>query len=178
VGRIVYVTGGRRSGKSAFAQAMAERATGPKVYVATCPVIDQETSARVEAHKQAREGKGWTTIEEEQDLAGAIKQADGAEAVLVECLTLWVNNLLYQAEQDGDDATQEMVMKVMEEALDTAVAAQGMVIFVSNEVGLGVIPDNPLARKFSDIAGIINQLAATRSDEAYLVVSGIAQKLK
>ncbi|MDH5510979.1 MAG: bifunctional adenosylcobinamide kinase/adenosylcobinamide-phosphate guanylyltransferase [Nitrospinota bacterium] len=178
MGRIVYITGGRRSGKSAFAQSMAERATGGKVYVATCPVIDQETSARVEAHKIAREGKGWTTIEEEHDLAGAINRAGVADAVLVECLTLWVNNLLHQAQLAGVDANREAVMKAMAKALDAAAGTEGMVIFVSNEVGLGIIPDNPLARNFSDMAGIINQLAAARADEAYLVVSGIAQKLK
>jgi len=178
VGRIIYVTGGRRSGKSAFAQAMAERVTGAKVYVATCPVIDQETAARVEAHKKARQGKGWATVEEEHDLTGAIRRAGDADAVLVECLTLWLNNLMYREERDGREASREMVTKEMESALGAASAARGAVIFVSNEVGLGIIPDNPLSRKFSDMAGIINQQAAARSDEAYLVVSGLAQKLK
>jgi len=174
----VYVTGGRRSGKSAFAQAMAEQSAGGKVYIATCPVIDQETRARVDDHKKAREGKGWVTVEEELDLACAIGRAGSADVILVECLTLWVNNMLYQAQMEEAPAERETVEKMMDKVLDTAGGAGSTVIFVSNEVGLGIIPENPLARKFSDIAGSVNQLAAARADEAYLVVSGLAQKLK
>jgi adenosylcobinamide kinase/adenosylcobinamide-phosphate guanylyltransferase len=178
VGKIVYVTGGRRSGKSAFAQGYAERIGGARVYIATCPALDEETRARVDAHKKAREGKGWMTIEETADLAGAIAKAQGAGVALVECLTLWVNNILYQAEQTGTTPAQETLVDKMAAVLRAARGLAGTAVFVSNEVGWGIIPDNALARRFSDMAGMVNQLAAGEADEAYIVISGIAQKIK
>jgi len=178
MGKIIYVTGGRRSGKSAVAQAMAEGLGGPRVYIATCPVLDDEMRARVEAHRKARQGKEWNTVEEPLALARAMEENPGAGVILVECLTLWVNNILYQAELDGRVARADEAERMMASALEAAARAPGVVIFVSNEVGWGIIPDNPLARLFSDIAGRVNQLAAMKSNEAYLVVSGLSIKIK
>ena len=174
MGRILFVTGGRRSGKSAFAQALAEKMDGERVYIATSPALDGEMAARIEAHKKAREGKGWRTIEEQTDLAGAIGRAGAAGVALVECLTLWVNNILYH----NDSAGAAEVEAAMALALAQARGGAGTVIFVSNEVGWCVTPENALARRFSDLAGMVNQLAAREADEAYMVISGIPQKIK
>ena len=98
---IILITGGSRSGKSAFAQKTAEALPGPRAYIATCPVIDPETEKRIRKHREARRGKGWETIEETVDLAGAIRRAVTCRVLLVDCLTLWINNLLHEAEKRG-----------------------------------------------------------------------------
>ena len=176
MGRIVFVTGGRRSGKSALAQGYAETLAGERLYIATSPALDEEMAARIEAHKKAREGKGWRTIEEQTDLAGAIGRAGAAGVALVECLTLWVNNILHYNGSAG--AAETVAETAMALTLAQARRAAGTVIFVTNEVGWCVTPENALARRFSDLAGMVNQLAAREADEAYMVISGIPQKIK
>ena len=104
--KIILITGGSRSGKSAYAQRLAEALPGPRAYVATCPVIDTETAERVKLHREARSASSWETIEEPVDLAGAIGRAATYRVLLVDCLTLWVNNLLYEAER-GEVFTEE-----------------------------------------------------------------------
>ena len=99
---IHLITGGSRSGKSAYAQMLAEALPGPRAYVATCPIIDAETAERVKRHQEARGAAAWETIEEPIDLAGAIGRAVAYRVLLVDCLTLWINNLLYDAEQRGE----------------------------------------------------------------------------
>ena len=99
---IILITGGSRSGKSAFAQMTSEALPGPRAYIATCPVIDLEMEERIRKHREARREKGWKTIEETVDLAGVIRRAGGCRVLLVDCLTLWINNLLYEAEKRGE----------------------------------------------------------------------------
>ena len=176
MGDIIFVTGGRRSGKSVFAQKMAERMNVPRVYIATCPVMDDEMRARVEAHRHAREGKGWKTVEEPVNLARAIMDV-GAGVALVECVTLWVNNLMYERERNGGELTETSAEKLIGETLDVCGKIETDVIFVTNEVGWGIVPDNKAARRFTDIAGKVNQAIASASDEAYLIVSGVPLKL-
>jgi len=178
MGRIVLVTGGCRSGKSAYAESLVEAAPGRRVYVATCPVIDEELRQRVELHRQRRAAKQWATIEEQVDLEKAIRAASGYGVVLVDCLTLWINNLMYQAEREGGtfDETQaaERSGRVVAAALDHP----GTVIFVTNEVGLGVVPENAGARQFRDLVGRANQTFAAGATIVALVSCGIPLFLK
>jgi adenosylcobinamide kinase / adenosylcobinamide-phosphate guanylyltransferase len=175
---IILITGGCRSGKSAFAQKTAEALPGPRAYVATCPVIDRETEGRIRKHREARRDKGWETIEETVDLAGVIRRAEGYRVLLVDCLTLWENNLLYEAERRGENFAEEDATENCRELIAACEAFPGTVIFVTNEVGMGIVPDNEQARRFRDIAGRCNQEIATAAGTVLLVVSGIPLPLK
>jgi adenosylcobinamide kinase / adenosylcobinamide-phosphate guanylyltransferase len=212
--RIVLVTGGCRSGKSAYAQLMAESLPPPRLYVATCPVTDDEMERRIEQHRQARHDRGWETIEEQLDLAGVFRRcteythvkgdspifADTkigtvANVVLVDCVTLWINNLMYQAAtcgagvsparaagtaapQYGQPLTEADVAARCSQMLAAAETCCGTVIFVTNEVGLGVVPDNAQARSYRDLIGRVNQTIAARADAVTLVCCGIPLHLK
>ena len=98
---VILVTGGARSGKSAYSETLAKSFNGSRVYIATCPVMDEEMARRVERHQQQRKNDGWTTVEEERDLSGVIRQSVHYDTILVDCLTLWINNLMYYAERAG-----------------------------------------------------------------------------
>jgi adenosylcobinamide kinase/adenosylcobinamide-phosphate guanylyltransferase len=175
---IILITGGSRSGKSAFAQKTAEALPGPRTYIATCPAIDPETEERIRKHREARRGKGWETIEETVDLAGAVRRAGACRVLLVDCLTLWINNLLYEAEKRGEIFTEEAAVGRCRELVDCCGAFGGTVIFVTNELGMGIVPDNETARRFRDIAGRCNQEIAAAANTVTLVVSGIPLSLK
>ena len=165
----LLVLGGARSGKSAYAEAFV-RATGPNaLYLATATAGDAEMAERIR-HHQARRGEGWMTIEEPLDLAGILEElARPDRPVLVDCLTLWLSNLM----QDGADITAETARLV--EALPRLA---GPVVFVSNEVGLGIVPDNALAREFRDHAGRLNQAVAGAVDAVVFVAAGLPLILK
>lgn len=178
MGDIILITGGSRSGKSALAQKRAEELPGPRAYVATCPVIDPEMEARIRKHREARHGKGWETIEETVDLAGVIRRAGECRLLLVDCLTLWINNLLYEAERRGERFTEETAAERCRELIAAATAFPGTVIFVTNELGMGIIPENETARRFRDVAGRCNQEIAAAAQTVTLVVSGIPLELK
>ena len=172
--KIVLVTGGCRSGKSAYAERRAMALPGRRAYVATCPVVDEEMARRIAAHRRAREGQGWVTIEEPTDLEGVLRCHAEMDVLLIDCLTLWINNLLYEADRAGH-AIDEPPCREM---LDAAEARPGWVILVSNEVGLGIVPDNPLARRYRDLVGRANQLVAQRAEEVVLMCCGIALPIK
>lgn len=178
MGRIVFVTGGRRSGKSTYAQKLAESYDPPMLYIATCPVIDEEIKTRIENHKKEREGAGWDTKEETLDIAGVIREAGGYKTILVECLTLWINNVMFEAGKNGEEVTELKISEMAREVLVECGKLDSTLIFVSNEVGLGIIPDNRLARDFSDIAGRVNQIIAREADQAVMMVSGLPIILK
>lgn len=175
---IILITGGSRSGKSAFAQRTAETLPGPRAYIATCPVIDPEMGERIRKHKEARRGKGWETIEETVDLAGVIRRSGSFRVLLVDCLTLWINNLLYEAGKRGELFTEETAIDRCRELTDSCGPFNGTVIFVTNEVGMGIVPDNETARQFRDIAGRCNREIAAAAGTVTLVVSGIPIHLK
>ena len=176
--RIVLVTGGCRSGKSAHALKLAQAVPGTRAYVATCPITDEEIARRVTAHRRSRDGQGWTTIEEQVELAEVFRRHAGFDVLLVECVTLWVNNLMYRAEQQGGELTEAGIEPPCRALLDAATACRGTVIFVTNEVGLGIVPDNPLARRYRDLVGRVNQLIAARANQVTLLVSGIPVRIK
>ncbi len=174
---IILVTGGCRSGKSDYAQKLAESRPGRRVYVATCPIIDEEMRSRVEAHRLARADCGWDTIEQPIDLPAAIDAADH-DVLLIDCLTLWVNNLMHQADQAGSDFTEDDVRKSAGELLAACRAHSGAVVMVTNEVGMGIVPDNALARRYRDLVGRVNQIIAAEADVVTLVSCGIPLQLK
>jgi adenosylcobinamide kinase / adenosylcobinamide-phosphate guanylyltransferase len=175
---IVLTTGGSRSGKSAYAQKLAEALPGPRAYVATCPVIDPEMEIRVKKHREARSAADWETIEEPIDLAGALFRAGACRVILVDCLTLWVNNLLYEADGRGTVFTEEAMADRCREVIKACAAFPGTIIFVTNELGMGIIPDNETARRFRDCAGRCNQMLAAAADTVTLVVAGLPLLLK
>lgn len=171
--RITFITGGARSGKSRFAQTLAEACPGPLLYVATAGIGDREMAERVRQHRVAR-GERWQTLEEEHDLAGRLPGvAVGRGAVLIDCITLWLANVLCSCRDRPGAARQEV------ERFAAALPGLAAPLFiVSNEVGAGIVPENPLARSFRDLAGEVNQRLAAAADEAWLVVSGLPLRLK
>lgn len=174
--QIIYVTGGARSGKSVYAEKRAALFGAPLGYLATAQPLDGEMSERIKRH-QERRGAEWSVIEEPLDPAAALKRCDGNyQAILVDCVTLWLTNLLFRY---GDAGNSEKLFRTeVERLIVTLEQMVTPVILVSNEVGLGIVPDNSLARLFRDIAGSANQLLAAASNEAYVVVSGIPLQLK
>jgi len=176
--RIILVTGGARSGKSDCAQRLAESLPGRRAYVATCPVLDDEMRSRIAKHRQAREAGGWDTIEETLRLDEAIRAAARYEVLLVDCVTLWVNNLMYEAERSGCVVSERDVQAECGQALAAAESHDGAVIFVTNEVGMGIVPDNPLARRYRDLVGRCNQMIAAAADRVVLMVCGMEVVVK
>ena len=166
---LTLILGGARSGKSARAQALAEAAGRRRCYVATAEAFDDEMTQRIAAHQAAR-GAGWSTLEVPLDLADAISGAGQAsDVVLIDCLTLWLSNLMHH-ERDIADETGRL--------LTAARACPVPVIAVSNEVGLSIVPENPLARAFRDAQGRLNQDVAGAADIVELVTAGLPLKLK
>ena len=176
--RLIYVSGGCRSGKSAYAQTLAESLPGRHAYLATCPRIDDEMDMRIDRHQQERAGRGWETIEEPVALDQAVLNAQDVDVILVDCLTLWVNNLLYVAEQHQQELTEADIEPHCHKFVNACRQGQQTVIVVSNEVGMGLVPENPLSRRYRDLIGRCNQLVAKAADEAIFMVSGLPLRLK
>ena len=219
--KIILVTGGGRSGKSTYAQSLAETLPGPRAYIATATAFDGELEERIAKHRESRHEDVWAqTIEEPLALARAIRDAARYPTVLVDCLTMWVGNLMWAAEQaagPGGTAasagtaptpfgeapglsgaapaptlavthvpaathvpalTEADVAAKCEEVLATCREHEGTVVLVTNEVGLGIIPDNDAARLYRDLLGRCNQVIATAADTVVLMVSGLPLTLK
>lgn len=175
---IVFITGGSRSGKSMYAQNIAESISGVRTYIATCPYIDKEMEERIRKHKEARQASSWQTIEETADLAGALRRATGSQVILIDCLTLWINNLMYEAEQQGKYLNEEMIGARCKEVLGVCEDLSGTIIFVTNEVGMGIIPENHASRLYRDLVGRCNQIMADRADAVTFMVSGVPMNIK
>jgi len=175
---LVLVTGGCRSGKSDYAQSLAELRPAGRLYVATCPVIDEEMRRRIEVHRQSRVGRGWNTVEEPLDLARVLGGWPDHRTVLVDCVTIWVNNLLYEAGQRGVELTEADIVALCNALVSAASERVGVVIFVTNEVGLGVVPDNARARLYRDLVGRANQALARHAQTVTFVSCGIPWNLK
>lgn len=168
-GPSLLVLGGARSGKSRHAQAVAEAATGRLVFIATAQAFDREMADRIARHQADRDER-WSTCEAPLDLAGAIAREDRADTViLIDCLTLWASNLML-GDRDIEAATDVLVRTIS--------AAAARIILVSNEVGWGIVPDNPLARRFRDVAGTLNQRVAAAVPRVDLIVAGLPLRLK
>jgi adenosyl cobinamide kinase/adenosyl cobinamide phosphate guanylyltransferase len=172
---LTVLLGGARSGKSQLAQQVgsaAERSGSPVVLVATAPHIpgDDDLDDRIERHRQDRPAS-WSTIEEQTDLAGALARA-GEAFVIIDCLTVWVGNLLHHG---GDEAS---VLAECDAALAHLARRRAGTIAISNEVGLGIVPEHPLARHYRDLLGRVNQRWVAAADRALLLVAGRAIPLQ
>jgi adenosylcobinamide kinase / adenosylcobinamide-phosphate guanylyltransferase len=165
---VILITGGARSGKSKRAEMRTRSFPGQPVYVATAEALDAEMEARIAKHR-ARRGTDWMEREVPLDLVPALVATDGGGARLVDCLTLWLSNLMH-AQRDWE--------REMTELAGSLPRLKSPVVFVTNEVGLGIVPDNALARSFRDAAGIMNQTIAAVADEVEFVVAGLPMKLK
>jgi adenosylcobinamide kinase/adenosylcobinamide-phosphate guanylyltransferase len=159
---LTLVLGGARSGKSRYAESLFASLPPSWIYVATAEAGDAEMAERIAAHR-ARRGSAWTTVEAPRDLAGALV-AHAKASILVDCLTLWLSNLLLA------DADIDAEIERLEGALTNAV---GSTVLVSNEVGSGIVPDNALARRFRDLQGVLNQRIAAQADRVVLMVAGL-----
>lgn len=166
---IVFVLGGARSGKSRFAEERTLSFAAEPVYLATAQAFDAEMETRIALHRARRDAR-WRTVDAPHDLANAVTgEAAPGRALLVDCLTLWLSNrLLAEAdlEADGDRLVAALA------------AAPGAIVVVANEVGLSIVPDNALARRFRDAAGRLNQQVAAVASEAWLVAAGLPLRLK
>lgn len=176
---VTLVMGGVRSGKSRLAEELALGHGTPLAYIATGAAGDAEMAERIARH-QDRRGPCWTTIEEPVDLPGALRQtAAGHKAILVDCLTLWLSNLLLQYEASLH--LEEVSAAVLADVRTLAEALRQLdvpVIIVASEVGMGIVPDNRLARLFRDLAGEANEMVGAVADQVYICFAGIPMKLK
>lgn len=168
MGKSILITGGARSGKSRIAEAMVTGQGGNPIYIATAEAHDPEMAARIADH-QATRGSNWTTVQQPLDLVSALRSTDGSGPRLIDCLTLWLSNMMHA----GTDWRTEA------EKLADAIARQSApVTIVTNEVGAGIVPENALARAFRDAAGELNQTIAAAVDEVYLAISGYPLQVK
>ena len=167
--QVTLILGGARSGKSRHAEGLAERHRGQRVYVATAEITDEEMRARIGLHRKQR-GPGWRTIEAPLDLVGQLRDADDAKTfILIDCITVWINNLMYHGKDVASEVTRLCAVLAR---------MRGRVVIVSNEVGLGIVPDNALARTFRDEAGRANQSLAQAADEVVFIAAGLPLTLK
>ncbi|MCR5834057.1 MAG: bifunctional adenosylcobinamide kinase/adenosylcobinamide-phosphate guanylyltransferase [Selenomonadaceae bacterium] len=179
MGKIILVTGGARSGKSIFAEKLALKLGGGRAaYIATAQIFDEEMSHRVKMH-QARRGKEWRTFEAPINAEKKISEAGKIfDAVLFDCVTIYVSNFICAADLDDEEKLYADLRRLIDELIDAAEKSSAVTIFVSNEVGGGIVPENKLARRFRDLAGIANQMIAAHADKVFLTVSGIAVDIK
>ena len=172
---LVLVLGGARSGKSTMAERMAR--DGERVlFIATAEALDEAMQRRIAAHRRHRP-EHWDTLEEPIHVTRAVRPlVDRYDTFVLDCLTLWVSNLLLQDDEASD--AEGAVLETVGRLLDLIDAAGGRWILVSNEVGQGIVPASPLGRNYRDVLGRVNQLVASRADEAYLMVAGLGLELK
>lgn len=167
-GRLTLIIGGARSGKSAHAERLIAETPAPWTYLATAQAFDEEMRERIALHR-ARRGEGWQTVDAPLELAAALRNARQGAPVLVDCLTLWLTNqMLTGSDLDGECRNLEKVLA----------QPRGPWFVVSNEVGMGIVPDNALARRFRDEAGRLNQRVAAIADSVVLMVAGIPMQVK
>jgi adenosylcobinamide kinase/adenosylcobinamide-phosphate guanylyltransferase len=167
--KITFITGGARSGKSSFALKQASRIAGKKAYIATAEALDEEMRKRIEDHRKQR-GKEWDTFEEPLMIAEVIKKiGDQYDTLVLDCLTLWLSNIIH---------SNLIIEAEIERLISSLLTNHTSIFIVSNEVGMGIVPENEMARKFRDMAGLLNQKVAGAADEVYIVVAGIPLRIK
>ncbi len=169
---MIFITGGCRSGKSRFALDYANRHFSKKLYLATAETLDGEMALRVEHHKKMR-GPEWQTVEEPLEIVDKIRQyGDQTEVILIDCLTLWLSNLLMKSRGD------ETIIADVDRLVEAMKKCPSALLIVSNEVGMGIVPADPLGRRFRDLSGMANQRIAGAAETAIFMVSGIPLFLK
>lgn len=167
-GTLTFILGGARSGKSRHAEELLAAEPAPWTYVATAQALDDEMAERI-AHHRARRDSRWHTVDAPLDLVDALEALPGGRPVLVDCLTLWLTNVML-AERDVEAESQRLA--------DALARPRGRWVVVANEVGLGIVPDNALARRFRDAAGRLNQMVAAQADGVIFMVAGLPMKVK
>lgn len=168
---LLFVVGGARSGKSSWALRYADEHYRNRVFLATARVVDEEMAERVRLHKEAR-GSNWQLVEEPLEVAEVLRtKCSDSEVVLIDCLTIWLNNILFEKGEALLRRYQEDLLKAFSER-------ERAIVIVANEVGAGIVPDNALGRKFRDLAGRLNQEVAALADKVVLVVAGLPLFLK
>ncbi len=172
MGKITFILGGARSGKSSYALELAKKYKKRIAFIATCQPLDKEMRQRIQLHRKRRP-LNWQTFEEAQKVSGLLKKIGNKfEIVLIDCLTLLLSNLLLK------NFKEVSIENEIKEILSMLKKNQAKSIIVSNEVGLGIVPKNKLARDFRDIAGKMNQIVAQEADEVFFLVSGIPRRIK
>ena len=165
----IFVLGGASSGKSIYAEELVSRLPGAPIYLATAQAFDDEMADKVEVHRRRR-GVDWTTVEEPYDLPDAISEHGVTDTVLlVDCLTLWLFNLV-SAERDITDQTEALIKAIS--------GVEGRIVLVSNEIGLGLVPDNVVGRRFRNLHGTLNQAVAATADRVVFIAAGLPVTLK
>ncbi len=172
MGKLVFITGGARSGKSKYAVKLAKNASRKVLFLATGAAKDEEMKKRIEEHKKSRPTY-WETVEETKDITSALLNIKSSyKVVIIDCLTFFISNLLL------DGINEKTILEKIKKLVEIILKADYTVIVISNEVGGGIVPDNELGRKFRDTAGLANQIMAESAQQVYLVVSGILIKIK
>jgi adenosylcobinamide kinase/adenosylcobinamide-phosphate guanylyltransferase len=178
--KIVFVIGGARSGKSSFALKEASRIKGRKAYIATAEAIDDEMKERIERHRNERNTE-WETLEEPIRISDVLSEIkDKYSVAILDCLTVWLSNLLIRTQMG--ETWQQTTEEAIEEFIDSLYQLNDHgnlnLYIISNEVGMGIVPDNKLSRQFRDLAGTLNQKVADIANEVYLISAGIPIKIK
>jgi adenosylcobinamide kinase/adenosylcobinamide-phosphate guanylyltransferase len=172
MGKITLILGGARSGKSRYAIGLAKKASGRVAFIATARGLDEEMKRRIWVHRKRRPSH-WKTVEETKDLAAAVTKLRGrCDFAIIDCLTLFISNLMLDGRPDRyvEKSIDKMVKTLKRAPFDCAV--------VSNEVGLGIVPENPIARRFRDLAGRVNQMTAEAADDVYFMTAALPLKIK
>ena len=200
ISQFTFITGGARSGKSRFAELLASHAKRPVIYIATAQIWDEEMALRVKKHQLQRPAT-WRLIEEPRDVRGTLTMLKDEEGViLLDCATLWLTNLLLAGQSqpatpscpDGEEfpldvqndldvfnnELEPQILAIVKDVAQLAREIKPQVIFVSNEVGQGIVPENPLSRAYRDLAGRSNQILAQSADQVYMVVAGLPIEIK
>ena len=187
--QLTLVMGGVRSGKSAFAEGLVRSLDLPTAYLATGMAIDEEMEQRIQLHRLGRPSH-WVTVEEPLDLSGGLKAAceatavdkagatSGAGVVVIDCIDVWVANMLIEHDDQSKERLESLTLGALDDLLDTARASAAAVIMVSAEVGLSLVAQEPLGRRFQDLLGLVNQRIAAAAGRVYLVVAGIPMEIK
>lgn len=179
MGKLILILGGARSGKSTFAEKLAQNLGGSEVmYLATAACLDEEMEQRVAYHRSSRPAE-WKTVEETLKVAEVIDTYEGPEKViLLDCLTLLTTNLLLDENFGFELGKEKAILEEFKRIIKAVQDFSGTVIMVSNEVGLGLVPSYELGREWRDVVGRVNQLVATSADEVHFTIAGIPVELK
>lgn len=173
--RLLLVVGGCRSGKSGFARRLVESRRGDRIYLATAQTLDDEMRERARRHQEERRERGWSTLEEPLQITRAIRTSPPECHILIDCLTLWLSNVVLTADPLPDE---DAAIAMSEDIAGACRGRRGIVVAVSNEVGMGIVPENHLARRFRDLSGRMNQVLAASADAVFFMTCGLPTRIK